>query len=463
MNKIILLKKYIVENKLFIGIIVLLFVGIYFMNRYYPIYIDDWSYFFMLGEDGRRVGSISDIFISQYNHYFEWGGRSVVHFVAQYLLYIGKGWSDMLNSVAYILFVITLYLIAKGQQTRDNIFLFVLINVFLWFFIPSLGENIFWKTGSANYLWGGLLVFSFLYPYCRYYYGKTSKNNTTTLISMFFFGLLAGWTNENIFIASLFFVVGISVLYRYQKKLIPRWAISGLIGLVIGGVVMLSAPGNFARNEVAIAEMGASEESPILFYFYRLTSIAKNFVEFAFWPSIIYLISFLVYLWKGREENKKSILLLSLLFFATSIVATIVMAAAPIFPHRVWFGIISFMLVATMILYVNLDFSFRLLAVIRTISFLFLLACFMCSYVLGISRLREFNYEVMQREQYIEKEKMKGVDNIVIYGKIEYDYSPFVRPYISDLPLDSANWMGSAYGRYMGVKTVTVVDTVSYK
>ncbi len=460
MNKLHSLKKYIVENKLFLGIVTLLFIGIYFMNSLYPIYIDDWSYTFKLGDDGNRISGIKDIFVSQYNHYFEWGGRSVVHVIAQYLLYIDKVWADLLNSIAYVALVLIIYFIAKGKQ-KHNISLFLLINVFLWFFIPSLGECIFWKTGSANYLWGGFIIISFLAVYCRHYYKDTNENSVQRSVHMFLFGIIAGWTNENMFVAAAFFVIGIIILYHYQKINIPLWAIFGLAGLLIGGIVMLAAPGNYIRNEITVSGMGASDESKILFYFYRLTSIAKSLVEYALYPFLIYFLLLLIYLKKGVRENVKETLSLSLLFFLTAMVATVVMAAAPIFPHRVWFGIVVFIAAASAILFVNLGFSDKWMKVAQIILLSLSVLLFAYSYTRGMISLYDFKKKIDERERYIEIEKGKGVDNIIIEGKIEYDYPPLTRPYISDLPLDSVGWLGRAYGKYMGVRSITVVDTLA--
>ena len=44
--------------------------------------------------EGNRVG-FSDIIPYQYVHYFKWGGRSVVHAIAQFMLAAGVFWGDV--------------------------------------------------------------------------------------------------------------------------------------------------------------------------------------------------------------------------------------------------------------------------------------------------------------------------------------------------------------------------------
>ena len=86
------------------------FILIFLLNRKYPLCLDDWTYSFVYGENpAKRISSMSDIFRSQYNHYFMWGGRSVVHFIAQWLLMQNECLLDILNSLVYTAYVFLLY------------------------------------------------------------------------------------------------------------------------------------------------------------------------------------------------------------------------------------------------------------------------------------------------------------------------------------------------------------------
>lgn len=131
--------------------IIVFFILIFILNRLYPLFADDWSYSFVYGGN-ERVKNIKDIFISQYRHYFMWGGRTIVHLIAQFLLFIPPWIADTINSIAYIVFTFVIYKIVRIGETKESPLLFILIQLLLWFLLPAFGEDFLWITGSANYL-----------------------------------------------------------------------------------------------------------------------------------------------------------------------------------------------------------------------------------------------------------------------------------------------------------------------
>ena len=52
---------------------------------------------------------------------------------------------------------------------RVYVFKYLMINLLIWLFVPTFGQTILWETGAANYLWGGIIIISFLSMYHRYY------------------------------------------------------------------------------------------------------------------------------------------------------------------------------------------------------------------------------------------------------------------------------------------------------
>ena len=72
-------------NKKKIIILILLYVLLWYFNYCTPLIFDDYVYSFSfsersmlvpLPETANRVESVTDIFVSQWNHYFSWGGRT---------------------------------------------------------------------------------------------------------------------------------------------------------------------------------------------------------------------------------------------------------------------------------------------------------------------------------------------------------------------------------------------------
>lgn len=448
------MKKIISEQKYIILATILLFFGIYALNHYFPITLDDWTYSMT---KGRRIG-FSDILPYQYVHYFQWGGRSVVHSIAQFMLAAGVFWGDIINSIGYIILVTTIYYIAN-KGNKSNFSLFIIINLLIWFLIPALIENLFWITGSANYMWGTLLILLFISFYCSAFLTGKTKDGWAKGVGLFLFGIIAGWTNENMAVAMIFFVICLILLMKKEKQALPKWMILGLAGAIVGCALMLLAPGNYIRNAGEMGNLNANDAEPIyMFYFYRFTSILKISSRYALIPAIIYIVFLLLYLKYKKKDNSKRILLLSLLFAITAAVATLAMVAAPIFPGRVWFAILIFLFIATGLLYANLDFSLSYIAkpLIGIVGIATLV--FFYSYHMSLNEFIRIHNIWAERDAIVLAEKQKGVKDIVIYGRFQASDSWFVRPKTGDIPLDSISWMQRAYGEYMGVNSVKIFD-----
>ncbi len=114
------------KSGLFWAIAVLVcFSVIFILNILTPLISDDFAYKFVYGED-RLVSSVGDILESQKNHYYMWGGRSIVHFIAQVLLLLPPTIADLLNSFAYMGYILLVYYHIKGRG-KNSLSLFVLV------------------------------------------------------------------------------------------------------------------------------------------------------------------------------------------------------------------------------------------------------------------------------------------------------------------------------------------------
>lgn len=437
-------------------VIFMLSVIFFILNELYPIYLDDWAYAFNY-MNGEPIKSFRDIFDSQYTHYNEWGGRNVVHSIVQLLLWMGVFFGDLLNTLAYILMVSLIYFIVN-KNNRVNIPVFLFINILIWFTLPTISQNILWITGSANYLWGFLIVLFFLYPFISYYYKQDNEYGNLKCILIFLYGIIAGWTNENIVVSIIFFLIGMFILLKIQKKPIPNWMIFGLIGTILGFAVMMASPGNFNRNKMELIAVHKITEVTFSFYFYRFVTVAKLTLVYLLYPLAIYAITLFLFWRKGMARRKKEVLSLSLLFFLASGVATLAMSGSPIFPERTWFGIIILMIIAIMILYSNIDFSSQTMMIANYT----VLAVALLAYVVAVSggyfELKRFRATMDRREQQIEIEIKKGMQDILIVDTL-FEEKPLLKK------LDLRDWLiyereGNAkrYGKYYGVNSIRIYD-----
>lgn len=239
---------------------VLFFIFFYILNAFTPIcFGDDYVYSFVweghsmfvpMSEHARRLSSFHDLLLSQWSHYLTGNGRAVSHTIAQFFLWMGKDVFNVFNALISVLLIMEIYWCAnKGKVTFDfKISRLVFIFFALWAFTPSFPSVFLWLSGACNYLWTAAFLLGFLLPYVRKYYSLEEKleNNSRLRYAMFFFGVVAGWSNENsvcwITLALLVFV------YKSWKQSdTESWMVTGLTGFVIGYAFLVFAPGNFAR------------------------------------------------------------------------------------------------------------------------------------------------------------------------------------------------------------------------
>ena len=97
----------------FAAILVLMAATMFLLNVHTPLQMDDYDYSFSWST-GKPLAGVADVLASQAAHYRLWGGRSVVHTLAQLFLYWGKGVFNIANTAAYMLLVLELYALTRA-------------------------------------------------------------------------------------------------------------------------------------------------------------------------------------------------------------------------------------------------------------------------------------------------------------------------------------------------------------
>jgi len=436
-----------IQRGFFLFVVLFLFILIYQLNRIYPIVGEDWDYSFLWTMDGmnpERLHRVSDIFISQYNHYIIWGGRSIVHAIDQFLILLGTDWHDIINTFAYLLFVYLVYKIVNSRQ-KLSVSVFLLVALFLWFFLPDFPTLILWITYSAVYLWGTLITIAFMYPYYKYYRNPDDRGSIVFSLFMFIMGIFAGWTYENIALTLICFLILLLLTMKYLKIKIPQWMIFGLIGVVIGCAVLLLAPGNFKRASSA----HGSDMSIIYTAMYRVWGLVKVYFRYMLLLSVLYSTILYFFIKRAEIKDKTKILLISLVFVISAHLGVVVMLASPIFPARSLFGLIAFMITAIGILFVNMPLS-SLMIKLTNGSIVILLILFCFSYYdkyKYVEYLRDFWHS---RELYVEEQKKQGIQDIVFTDSLIFR-SDFTMYDFKEYP---DGWPNFAYAKYYNVRSV---------
>lgn len=443
-----------ISKPIFCLCILVCFISLLILNSLFPLFTDDWVYTFIFRSDPPiRITSIKEIMDSQYNHYFTWGGRFVVHFIAQFLLMLKPWTHDAINALSFTLLVYLIYRISNYNKKISPV-IFIFIFFLVYFFQPSFTATILWITGSANYLWGTLIILLFIYPYYLFFRNPEYKlKGIFVCLSFLIRGILAGWTNENMSVAVLLMLILMCLYFKWRGKL-PQWAIVGLIGFGIGCILLLAAPGNYARMDVASANTQSIAMADALIS--RLYTMFYHYLYYGLPLIPIYIIG-LAILWKNKRinnENRKMIFLISFVFIFIAHIAFAIMIVSPQFPKRALFGIVTFTIIAIGILYANIEITNRFVKVLKALGIILLIGILSYKYYQQYDALSYANDQWEKRYAYVLHQKEQGNLNIELTEKIitgpEY--------HLHELSTDSSTWYNRAFSKYMDINSVKLAE-----
>lgn len=327
-----------VRMVLFFALLLLIGCIMFLLNTHTPLMMDDYDYSFSWAT-GKRVEGIADVLASQAVHYKLWGGRSVVHTLAQLFLMMDKAVFNVANTLMYLLLLLEIYGLAKPKNRAWNWELILLTHAVLFTGVPFFGTVFLWLTGACNYLWGTVLALVPLFiarsVLDEGFFSRGSYGWMVVLLCFF-----AGWTNENT-ACGVFAVVFVLLVVRaiYGKK-VYAWQWAALFAQAMGIAVMLLAPGNFSRAS-------AYETGNIIVEMIKRAMMATAYGG-------VYtglLLIGVVVLWAlcdalnvRRRNNWVLLMLLGGLGAAYS------MVASPVFSDRSWTGVIILALCAALTL-----------------------------------------------------------------------------------------------------------------
>lgn len=301
-------------------------------QRAVPVMMDDEWYSTILSAE-EPLTSLQDIVQAQIWHYYNWGGRTVAHTVAQMIfLYLSEPVADALNVAVIILLA---WMINAMMGERRLAFLTLTIG-----FLHGLNANwkmsMYWQTGACNYLYMTVIILAFLWLYLRELDEKTNKIAPGSLVWVSILGLLCGWTNENMGPAVWVLTLIVMLTRLREKKPLKPWMMSGSVFCLLGSVMMLLAPGNALRS----AEIPENSYGVLWRVFLRMYGVCKGAWEYLF-PTLL-LTGILIFVNTcilGNRLQRKEMLLLVGAFLSWG-----AMALSPHYPDRASFGTMCLLL-----------------------------------------------------------------------------------------------------------------------
>ena len=458
-------------------VLIAIYLFLFLFNYLTPMsFGDDYLYSFVwqgksmflpLTEDAVRISSWKELFLSQWLHYLTWGGRTVAHVIVQLFLWAGKNVFNYFNALVGVILVVEIYwLIHKGKistvfSSKDLCWIFFA----LWAFTPAFCTVFFWLTAACNYLWTNVILLGFLIPYTKQYYSIHDKKEKSVFLcsGMFFYGIIAGWTNENsvclIILLLLAFIVS-------QKKIIfsEKWIYAGFLGLVAGYALLMWAPGNLVRLSVEreasawLTLKSLSEHFKILF----LIFLFQTFLWYFNLRSLYFLNK------SNVNETINHELILVKALCVISFCSTAIMLFSTGFPPRSgFFGTIVLIIASGILLRMKKEYNLDLVQD-NAKKFLSCVGCiyFIITAVFSFRHFYDMNLQMNELLTFVKTEQLK--DNTSILNVQSFNKTTLATERLSgfhvlgyELSEDENDWMNVAFSRYYGIKGIRVRNSKS--
>lgn len=307
-------------------------------NRSVPFMMDDIWYSTNL-ETGEKLGSLTDILVSQKWHYINWGGRSWTHGFLQLSLMSGELCADIINTLMTILLVFEMYIFAgmlRSEKAPDGkgkgrgilcgcaLCLGLLITC-----CPNFMMSMLWQAGCANYIYSSVWILAFMMVYIR---AVDDAAGDLPFAKLFIvpLGIITGWSTENMGPASfvLAFLVMAHTFHKNRKDRRLIWMAEGAVSSFAGSVICILAPGNFVRKDESLEDLSLSLSD-------RIIQMFRGAGEYLFPALLVLSVAYLVY---RRSTQSGKINAKTALVLFTALLSYGAMIASPHYPDRAAFG-----------------------------------------------------------------------------------------------------------------------------
>ena len=417
-----------------------------------PLFADDFSYSvsFVTKEP---MHSLLDVLASQKLHYTATNGRTVVHTLAQLLLWLGKPGVDLIYGLLMGTFCLLICACWRGSLRTVEPWQLAAVFAFLWFFTPSFGGSYLWKMGAANYLLSPQLVLLYFFPYrvwCSRTWEKKKRVGVLCAVLMFILGVLAGWTNENTSLALIAMIVVTLFLRKLHSRHSPVWMFTGLAGTVLGALLLFLSPAQANRLQASGGMGGLSV------WFARFRTISDTALEYLWllvgiWAACVVLLLVRRFVW--RTEKDLTPVWVTLAGF---LIVLYSMVGSPEFPVWAWSSILAFALVFTgVLLYAAAGTDGALPTPAQIIIVAAAVLSVLVSYHFVSPELHRVHEEYRVRETVIRQAKANGESSVAVPGiATESAYSSY--SLFPDLGSDSTQWPNTAIANYYGLDSITL-------
>ncbi len=445
------------RKKMFWIILVLSFVSIFAYNFLTPYMSDD--YFYKI--EVQQADSFFDLIKQQYGEYLSNSGRVIGQFNVRLSLVYSKQIFNVVNSLMFVALMGLIYANIKRKKKYD-IFVLLLILTFLWRFTVDFGQTMLWICGACNYLWGSVIILGYV-TFFRHLLGKAErmKHQIPIAVGTFFFGIGAGWCNENTSGGGLLLVLLFGLNFWWDKRKEGKRAFypfmgAAVLGMCCGLLGMISAPGVRSRSLVK-REGEYTGFVGLLSRTYKVSMSVRD-LFFTLFVILLIVLALLVVQkkllgWRQIRRNE------SVIFWACAVATCYALVIAPTPMNRAFFGAGVFLFVACIQGIVDVTESEQVIRAAKysLVSVLCLWLCF--TYLENLVNLARIYREENERITILREEKADvNGDGIVVLPKLREAFeNPYSNMHASDLDEDNGYWINLFYEVYYDVGNISAI------
>lgn len=174
---------------------------------------------------------------------------------------------------------------------RSDLYAIGFVSCLYWFTLPAMAEAVFWRMGTAVYLWSLVILLAAVFPLIRWLRTPVaaeplSRRDVFGIALVVPLAFTAGSSHLQVASAlGLLTCVAAASAYRHGLiKRLPWHIIAWAIGIAVGVLVMLSAPGNFVRatHEGTTAPGQAQAQAAAMTFGLWALTLSRYFWSFVF-------------------------------------------------------------------------------------------------------------------------------------------------------------------------------------
>ena len=240
-------------------------------------------------KDNTQISALSDVVISQIEHYKTINGRTVAHTLCQlYIPFFGKTAFALSNALVWVALLLLMANLFSIKYDDWKMMALLASMIFLGF------RTKFTPTCQIGYPWMFALVTAYLLVLRKFSKEQQNPWKWYNLIWAVPFAFIAGWSQEALVIG-VSAALGLLVLLKIKKVTLPQWVL--LVCFAAGVVMVCMSPANLERSG------GTPSSSTIL------PPVIMSFAKFFFYLRITYLlILFVLYLLISKKAKLKELI-----------------------------------------------------------------------------------------------------------------------------------------------------------